>query len=400
VLNGEDFSRRSDVYSLGSTLFTLLWGRPPFLHADDELFLPILVRVASQPPPDLRSRGVPEPVCRALERAMAKQPGDRPASALDLAADLAQAEAAHGLAPTVPLVVGLGTGPPGPGPAGPATRTSPPAIATATATTPAPPRARRGRRPVLVGVVLLLAVAAAATVFAQRDPPTSPTRLGADADTTTSGASTTATSSTVPVAAVPFPSTSGTLPAGRYVATRFGAPFQFDLPEGWRAPSPDDQDQLELIRATGDGDSALTFVQPGRVFDPQLAPTTAAETRGAVRSAPVDLVQWIRSHPRLAAGDALPVTKGSLPGTALDVRPTVGYLHDDCLAARPGRRCVLLFVNEDGAFYSLAEGFRARFHLLRVGDQTLVAAIEAPAAQFDAFAPVAEQVLATLGRRP
>ena len=62
VVAGRRADVRSDVYSLGSLLHTLLTGSPPFLRADDETVLPMLARLGTEPPPDLRPHGVPEPV--------------------------------------------------------------------------------------------------------------------------------------------------------------------------------------------------------------------------------------------------------------------------------------------------------------------------------------------------
>jgi len=84
---------------------------------------------------------------------------------------------------------------------------------------------------------------------------------------------------------------------------------------------------------------------------------------------------------------------------ALDLQVSLGYPHDGCEGARPDRRCVLLFVNAENVFYALPQGYRALVYVLRLGDQTLVATVEAPPAAFDRFSSLAEQVLATLGPR-
>jgi hypothetical protein len=90
------------------------------------------------------------------------------------------------------------------------------------------------------------------------------------------------------------------------------------------------------------------------------------------------------------------MTRGALAGTSLELQVALGYSNPACESARPGRRCVLLFVNTESVFYSLPEGYRARVYVLRLGAQTLVATIEAPAGEFERFAPDAEQVLGTL----
>jgi serine/threonine protein kinase len=70
-----------DIYSLASTIYAAIAGRAAFASDSDETLVPMLARIATAAVPDLRPRGVPDPVCRALERAMAKDPADRPASA-------------------------------------------------------------------------------------------------------------------------------------------------------------------------------------------------------------------------------------------------------------------------------------------------------------------------------
>jgi serine/threonine protein kinase len=83
VLDGHAPTARSDVYSLASTLFALLAGTAPFIRDTDVSITPLLARVIRDPPPDLRPRGVPGDVCALIERAMAKDPGERPRTALE-----------------------------------------------------------------------------------------------------------------------------------------------------------------------------------------------------------------------------------------------------------------------------------------------------------------------------
>lgn len=395
VLNGGPFSYRSDIYSLGSTLFTLLWGRPPFLRDDDELLLPLLVRITTTPPPDLRERGVPDAMCRALERAIAKQPSGRHHSALALAEEFQRVQTAAGTVATVPFVVGARRDDVYP-PLSPAEQpTSVPVVAvtapvTASATRPVHHRSRWLLLvlSLLVAVVLLASLRGGGTPTAVPTPP--------DAGGPTSAVPTTGAPTTTALAAVPFPSGTDPVPVGRYVTTQFTTPFAFGLTAGWRATALGVQEQLELVRAGGPETSALTLMQVTRVFDAQLAPASSAEARGAIREAPGDLVQWLRAHPRLTTGVAIPATRGALAGTSVDLQVALGYANPACGSTRLGDRCVLLFVNADSVFYGLPEGYRARVYVLRLGSQTLVATIEAPAAEFDRFIPEAEQVLATL----
>ncbi len=104
VIEGERPGVAADVYSLGSTLFALLAGEPAFTRHTDESVFPLLLRIRSDPVPDLRPRGVPDAVCTAVEAAMAKDPNDRPRSAVEFGEALRRAEEAAGLAPTSMLL--------------------------------------------------------------------------------------------------------------------------------------------------------------------------------------------------------------------------------------------------------------------------------------------------------
>jgi tetratricopeptide (TPR) repeat protein/tRNA A-37 threonylcarbamoyl transferase component Bud32 len=84
--NFESLGRRSDVYSLGATLYCLLTGRPPFAGDAGEV-IPA-VQKGQFPPP----RSLDSSIDRALEavclKAMAVEPGDRYGSCRALAEDI------------------------------------------------------------------------------------------------------------------------------------------------------------------------------------------------------------------------------------------------------------------------------------------------------------------------
>ena len=83
----QDASRvdeRADVYALGAVLFAMLTGRPPLVPTGS--LLAFLARVQSEAPPSpqrLRPE-VPLPLAAACERALAKDPAQRWASAAEL----------------------------------------------------------------------------------------------------------------------------------------------------------------------------------------------------------------------------------------------------------------------------------------------------------------------------
>ena len=84
---GEDATRASDIYSLGSVLYELLTGRPPYLFES-------LAELAAQQaegvilPVRNLEPAVPAEIERAVMHALAHEPRFRPASAADLAHEL------------------------------------------------------------------------------------------------------------------------------------------------------------------------------------------------------------------------------------------------------------------------------------------------------------------------
>ncbi len=98
----------TDLYGFGATLFTLLTGTPAFQGEAADLIV-VLARIVRQPVPDLRGAGVPDPVCRVLERLMAKSPGERYATAADTATALQDAQRATGRPLTRAVIEGAPT---------------------------------------------------------------------------------------------------------------------------------------------------------------------------------------------------------------------------------------------------------------------------------------------------
>jgi serine/threonine protein kinase/class 3 adenylate cyclase len=84
---GEFVDARSDVYSMGATLFDLLAGQPPF-QADSVQALSL--KHANEPLPSLQklNPSVSPAVCQVVEKALAKHPGSRYDDALALLLDL------------------------------------------------------------------------------------------------------------------------------------------------------------------------------------------------------------------------------------------------------------------------------------------------------------------------
>jgi YVTN family beta-propeller protein len=106
VLDGMPADIAADVYSLGSTLFTMLAGGPAFTRRPEETLAALFIRIMRDPVPDLRGRGVPDAVCRVVEQAMAKTPSERPASAAELGRQLQEVQRRAGL-PVTDMAVAL-----------------------------------------------------------------------------------------------------------------------------------------------------------------------------------------------------------------------------------------------------------------------------------------------------
>ena len=83
----QQLDRRSDVYSLGASLFELLCGEPPF---KGETSLEVLMKVVDSPPQRPRSlrRSIPRDVEIIVLKCLEKHPDDRYASARALAEDI------------------------------------------------------------------------------------------------------------------------------------------------------------------------------------------------------------------------------------------------------------------------------------------------------------------------
>lgn len=100
ILQGRVPDARADLYSLGSTLYQLLDGRPAFEREAEPGIAPLLLRVLTEPVPPMTRAEVPDAVQAVIAKAMAREPGERFASGGEFAAALQDVQAALGLAVT------------------------------------------------------------------------------------------------------------------------------------------------------------------------------------------------------------------------------------------------------------------------------------------------------------
>lgn len=109
VLEGGSPTAASDVYSLGATLFCALTGHAAFERRSGEQVVAQFLRITSQPIPDLRAQGLPADVATIIERAMARDPADRPATAAEFGDELRAVQRRNGVTvDEMPRPIGLG----------------------------------------------------------------------------------------------------------------------------------------------------------------------------------------------------------------------------------------------------------------------------------------------------
>ncbi|MFC0450039.1 protein kinase domain-containing protein [Rhodococcus jostii] len=88
VLKGDPPSPASDIYGLGATLFSALTGHAAFERHSGEQVVAQFLRIATQPPPNLREHGLPEDITEVIERAMSTDPQQRPTTAAEFGDEL------------------------------------------------------------------------------------------------------------------------------------------------------------------------------------------------------------------------------------------------------------------------------------------------------------------------
>lgn len=95
VLEGEPPTPGADVYGLGATMFCALTGHAAFERRSGEKMVTQFLRIATQPPPDLRDQGVATDISALVESAMNRDSGRRP-SASALGEEIRQVQQRHG----------------------------------------------------------------------------------------------------------------------------------------------------------------------------------------------------------------------------------------------------------------------------------------------------------------
>lgn len=91
-VRGDRFDHRTDIYSIGITLFEMVHGRPPF---EAESTMTLMMKHLNEPVPDLRKLqpDAPEDLIQIIEKALAKNPAERFQSAAEMSAALRKVNA-------------------------------------------------------------------------------------------------------------------------------------------------------------------------------------------------------------------------------------------------------------------------------------------------------------------
>ncbi|GAA2106884.1 serine/threonine-protein kinase [Actinomadura alba] len=97
ILEGRAPGVASDIYSLGSSLYQLLAGKPAFKGPHGEGLATLIVRILGDPPPPITRDGLPQPVFDVIDTAMAKLPENRFQSAVAFAQRIQQVQTELGL---------------------------------------------------------------------------------------------------------------------------------------------------------------------------------------------------------------------------------------------------------------------------------------------------------------
>jgi uncharacterized protein YjbI with pentapeptide repeats len=177
-----------------------------------------------------------------------------------------------------------------------------------------------------------------------------------------------------------------TIYPGRYATREFEPALSFSVSDGWRLSYPETTDELSV---EGPERGQLIFTRPHHVHDPSERKKVPAPENAD------EWAFWFQSHPNLDTSKPLPVSVGGASGKRIDVTFTStpeNYPKDFC-GEQP---CVPLYPLSDESGIVGLEGYKDRFIIVDVGDETVIIDVGTQADRFDEFFPKAQKVLDTV----
>jgi uncharacterized protein YjbI with pentapeptide repeats len=179
----------------------------------------------------------------------------------------------------------------------------------------------------------------------------------------------------------------GTVFSDRYATSEFEPALSFSLSEEWQSAAA--QERPDRISISGPELGELIFTNPRHVFDPS-APSEPKELPAPENAS--EWVSWFQKHPNLDTSKPVPVRVGGASGMRIDVTVTStpeNYPKNFC----GGQPCVPLYAlsGENGIIGY--EGYKDRFVIVDVGNETVLIDAAAPTDNFDEFLPKAQKVL-------
>jgi uncharacterized protein YjbI with pentapeptide repeats len=168
------------------------------------------------------------------------------------------------------------------------------------------------------------------------------------------------------------------LRVGEYETDEFATGFHFELGEGWKGALPEATDMLMLC---GEEvcENQLNFITPLYVFK---ASNPSAREKTTPPENADEWMTWLQKHPNLDTSNSGSVNIGGAPGRRIEVTST-------------STQDVPLYPTSDTTYYAF-RGWKDRFLIVDVAEETVIIAVSAPADQFDEWLPKARKTLDTV----
>jgi WD40 repeat protein len=184
----------------------------------------------------------------------------------------------------------------------------------------------------------------------------------------------------------------GSLSPGVNVADVFDPAFEFEVGNGWGV-----EETADSVGIRNPPKRSLSFANPLYVYDPSN-PSEPKEVPAPENAK--EWLSWFQSHPNLETSKPVPVSVGGASGMQIDVTASSkleNYSRKIC-SKKP---CIPLYPTGGGPIFAQPSGTgKDRYVIVDVRGQTVIINVVAPPGKFDAFAPKAKKVLASVEWTP